>query len=240
MPSIDPQEAAKVAEMMRSGQYFPEARKWFDAKYHFVETERSWLIIIGSVAVLCIWLCVYAMQSFLPLKPVRIYPMLVENEAEYRLSIDEIAKDGEIRNESILRFLVQDYLTVRESYDAVKLDFAQRRIRALSSDQVFQTYQQAMYAGNPESPINLYGRVIARKVQLISFVYAPSGEGYKAQVRFRATLRNKQDVPVDLRPSYWVANIAFRFTDIRVDEKTNDFTPLVFQVYDYSVAPYQP
>lgn len=240
MPFIDPKEADQVAEMMRSGRYFSEARQWFDAKYHFVQAERSWLIIITSVAVLCTWLCIYAMEAFLPLKPVRLYPMLVENEAEYNLSINGLFEGGETRSESIMRFMVQDFLTTYESYDSAKQDFAQRRIRALGSDQIFQTYQQQVYAGNPESPVNLYRDAIQRKVQILSYSVSDTGNGYKAQVRFRATLRNKLDVPVDLKPTYWLANIAFRFADIRVDEKTNDFTPLAFQVYEYSVAPYQP
>lgn len=240
MPKLDPQEARNVAELMRSGRYFSEARAWFDARYHWVSVERSWLIVITAVAVACIWFCLSAVQSFLPLKPVRSYPMAVANEAEYQLSISSLREGDEPRGDAVLRFLLKDYVLSREAYDSDTLDFAQRRVRALSSDAVFQGYLNAMYAGNPESPINLYGRAAARRVQILSFGFAGEGGQRRAVIRFRAGLRSKGAAQVDARPMYYQANIAFRFSDIRVDEKTNTFTPLEFRVESYTVEPYQP
>lgn len=213
-------EAKRIKQAVESGEYFRQARKWYDVIYHRPLGERSFFILVTFFAFITIVLSASVYLSMQPLR--RTVPYIIQsfNLAEdipYVRSLKYAPEEN--LNVSVARYLVYDYLNRREyyKYDVAKLEQTFSRLRVTTADHEFANYQELVSPQNPASPFNKYGRNIVREVYPGNMTLEMEGEPKTAKVRYTTNLIDgtKQ------QQEYWEATIRFYFPQLIVDQQTN-------------------
>jgi type IV secretory pathway component VirB8 len=210
---------AKV--LHRADEYYEEARAWYDDLYHRPLYERSYFIVITFFSAITIWLSSQVYLSMYPLKPV--VPYLIESRDivdEYPV-IKPLRKwPGEDINLSLARFLVSNYVEVRENFqhDMTQLEWSFNRIRSSTAAEEFQRYRQQVNPQSSTSPFNKYGINARRKVYINKVQVNLEGEVKTARVTFRSDVVRDQQK----ESRNWEANIRFRFPPLMVNQQTNE------------------
>ncbi len=212
-------------QMLESGAYYDEALKWYSLQYHHPISQRAILIV---VTVLCVIITLSALISFFTLLPLReIRPMVVftEDSLERVASVQPMMDSGfGDPNEAILEWLLADYVNAYEAYDYERQQIFLRRVHAQS--------ERGVYAGLAQqyrttaSPTVKYERHTRRNISVRSVSIKDEN---RATVRFTAT----EEGQGGSNSTEWVADIAFRFTGIEVNQRTGAITPMTFQVTNY-------
>ena len=142
-------------------------------------------------------------------------------------------------SEAVNRSNIASFILARESYDASAIGTRDwRMLYTMGSKKVSSEYTNYHSRSNPASPINLYGRTRAIRINILSIT--PSGRGAGggatgATVRFQRTLFNKADgitQPLDNK----IATLAFEYKpNLSMNEEDRLLNPLGFQVTEYRV-----
>lgn len=150
--------------------------------------------------------------------PYTIYSKDLAEELPIIKPLRQVA--AEDINISLARFLLSNYVTERESYryDVVKLEWQFNRVRSTSGDQEFKKYQQFINPENPASPFNKYGRDAERDVSIYKLSMDLSQNPQKSTIYYTTTVKRGKNT----QTNNWVANIAFRFPKLTVDQETNE------------------
>lgn len=229
---LSPEESAEIAEKVRSGEYFRESRQIYDILVHDPMADRYLYILLTALAVSILTITVFAMQSLYPLQTdvPFIYSdnNIVEDVPRIQTLLDH---EGEAPSEALLHFLAQNYVTFREEYDVNTFDRDRSGIQSQSSSEVFAEYEKAIDPHNPESPVVLYQRHSQRRITILSYRHLEGQD--EVEIGFEASVENANEV----KKSRWIANIAFRYNGLELDEKTDRVKPVSFIVTGYHVKP---
>lgn len=204
--------------------------------------KRAWQVAVGAL-VLC---GVLAGGYFflLPLKERTPFLVLVDpysgNVQTSRL-VPSVLDQTITKSEAVTRANVQRFVLARESYD---WDTLGRRYGdwqtayLMSSSAVGVQMREEYDRKNPDSPINLYGKTDAVRLQILSTTIIGSGRGRNAgtaTVRFQRSLFNKPSGKVNFLDNK-LATLTFRYNDnLRLNDEQRVINPLGFQVVSYKV-----
>ncbi len=230
-------EQQEVAELIRSGKYFSEARSWFQALYIGPIAERSFFLLVAIMAGLIALVGFVALMTFLPLteRPA----LLVATTAPDRVIpvINRVRPTGQKLETALERFLLQEYVERRESYTAQEYAINLAFIRAHSEASVFASYDALYGAANPRSPVAILGTSGKRiaTVQTIALNGAT-----QAVVKFSTELEGVGTQP----KSQWTATLTYAYSPMRTTEVTDPQTgekdvlveDLQFKVVSYAVS----
>lgn len=239
----DEENSKEIAEMIRSGEYFKDARAWYSTCYHSPMSERNLYIVVTICAVTVTWFSISAFQSLFPLSPHVAFPLVVVEAEKMAADISPLAEDREDVNSALRRYFVRDYVAHRERYVIEVLENNVRRIRQTSSPEVYEEYRRYLSPQNPSSPVVLYERHTARDIALTRYSVNPfldsedvaeaAKDGrYKAVVEFEATTINSSK---EEHTSHWVAEMDFEYQDAYVDQDNFDVSEMKFIVTRYAV-----
>jgi type IV secretory pathway component VirB8 len=224
----DDDEFKRIAEKVRSGEYYQEARQMYDLSIHDPMAERYWFLIITVLSLLIALISFFAMQSLYPLQtPV---PFIVNSNdiVEDLPRIASITEEkAEKPSDALLRFMVNNYVTFREEYDIDTFDRNLSGIKSQSSEEVYKEFQQRIDPHNPESPITLYQRHSRRSIDIISSKRI-ADQDFGMEVIYDATVSSKTDI----KKSRWQANIAFSYSGVELDDE-GKVKPVKFVVTQY-------
>ena len=225
-PGEDENEYLETARKVRSGEYFREARAMYDFTVHDPMAERYLYILITFVALLVLLAAQVAAGGLYPLNtPV---PLIVNTSNPYedipRLKSLATA-DKEDPSRTVLNFMVQQYVTLREEYSIETFDRNVNGVRSQSTPEVFQEFQARVDPRNPESPITLYQRHSQRRIAIVDI--APAGDGM--EVTYDATVEGKTET----KRSRWRVGLTFQYSGVELDEKTGKVKPARFIVTSY-------
>jgi type IV secretory pathway component VirB8 len=219
----------EIAEKIRSGEYFQEARQIYDMAVHDPMSERYWFLLITGLSLLIALIAFFAMQSLYPLQnsvPFIVNSNDIVDDLPRISPMDEGLKGDP--SEALLRFMVRNYVAFRESYDIDTFDRNLNGIRSQSSQQVFDEFQQLTDPRNPESPITLYQRHSRRSIEIISSRRI-ADDAFGVEVIYEATVESRSD----RKKSRWQANIAFQYNGVELDGDTGKVKPVKFIVTQY-------
>jgi type IV secretory pathway component VirB8 len=222
-------EYQPMAEKIRSGEYFEESRQIYDVLVHDPMAERYFYILITGIAALIFIIAVVAMRSLYPLNtPV---PFIFETadivEDLPHMRTLQLVK-GEDPSESVLRFIVGNYVTLREEYNIGTFDRNISGVTNQSTEDVATEYRQAIDPRNPESPITLYQRHSIRKIAILSDKRLLD-QDFGMEMVFEATVSGKGEI----KKSRWQANVAFQYSGVTLDKATGEVKALSFVVTKY-------
>ena len=202
---------SSVQEYIKSGEYFKDARKWYNFKYIYPLSQRSFLLII----------CVFfsAILTGLAINIYNLFPIVSQvryslNTTSYQSSAN-IMKADSIKHDSrasIADIMVKNYLSHREMYDYDNLKLQFIFIQNNSTRIVFRKFFNFMNIDNPDSPVMRYQKYIRRSVNIISTDYTKPDE---ALITFSTTAKNSGgEIFEDM---IWQATINFQIDELNLD-----------------------
>lgn len=228
-PNI-PEDAAEIAENIRSGEFFREAMQDYHARYNDLISERYFYLGVTALTLLMLLLSLIAMVMLQPLKS-RV-PVIYSSENVWD-DLPSIKKLGNVNtdpNVQLKRFLLANYVKLREEYSIETVERNANGVKSQSTEEVYDAYQQEMDPRNPASPIAQFERQSIRQVTVTGFQQIKSSAGEDTvNVNFTATVTS----PGGKKITQMRAIISFRFDNIEVNQKTGETTPLNFIITQY-------
>lgn len=229
----NPEEYLDIAEKVRSGEYFREARAMYDLDVHDPMTDRYWYIILTVLSVIIMCISFSALQSLYPLKKSIPFIFGSNDIMEDLPRIKSLRQyGGEDADSAIQRFLIENYVRAREEYNIATLERNINAVQSQSATDVYSAYALEMDQSNPQSPVVLYQRQAIREITIISVRKVKTQEGAPPaiQVVYEAVLKGSGDE----KPTRFQADVAFQYENIKLDESTNQVEPYKFLITGYT------
>jgi len=225
-PNSVKKEYAEIAEGVRTGEYFRKARSMYDFSMHDPMAERYLYIFITFLSSLAFVIAIAAVISLYPLSTPVPFIFSSTNVVNDLPHMQSLARKGENPSAALLRFFVENYVTMREEYNIDTFDRNQSGVESQSSPEVFKEFEQAVNPRNPESPIALYQRHSWRRITIVSLRLVQPGT---MEVIYESDVEGVGEA----KKSRWQANIAFQYSGLAIDEKTGKAKPVSFVVTQY-------
>lgn len=226
-------------EYVKSGQYFSDARSWYDAIYLTPFIHRTWLLVLTLIAVGLFLIAMFNVIHILPLEEKIPYVLQVEDAITQSAMIEPLAQKDEEAWVSVATYLVKDYILLREEYAFSeyrdkKLEQRKQRVRKSSSKTAYQEYISQLNDSNPRSPVRLYRNVQVRAINFenIEFMRLDQTSG-KADVTFTADVITTKTG--ETTSTSWKAELYFQLPVI--DPEAQKGVTLNFLVTSYKVTP---
>ena len=203
-------EQQEVAELVRSGRYFDEAKAWYRTLYISPISERSFFLLIAVLAGLIGLMALMAVHSLLPLSEQP--GLLVRNgDIDQRvMSLHGLRPRGNAMNPALEKFFVMQYVASRESYSPADYATDSAFVRAHSDANVLAQYNAVYGAANPRSPANILGSTGKRIVTLGEAVGHLRKQPHTATVKFSTEL---QGVGVNAK-TQWTATLSYYYSPL--------------------------
>lgn len=228
-PEKDMQEEYRLmSDKIRSGEYFEESHEMYDIMVHDLMSERYLYIFITIISAFIFLISYAAKESLYPLNnavPYVFYPNDTFEDIPHMKGLQ--AYKGEDPGEGVLRYIVRNYILLRENYNVEKFDMYVDGVRNQSTPEVMADFHALIDPRNPESPVVQYQRHSKREVAIVSFRRLYDQE-YGMEVEYEATVTGKGEI----RKSRWKANIAFQYSGVTLDDD-GKVNPLTFTVTKY-------
>lgn len=219
-----------IAEQVRSGDYYRNAREWYADVHQSPLTQRVYMILATTIAFLAAVLGIVSVLLLLPLAEPHAVPARIEDMARQTVTLDRLTRPREAANPALMRFLLGQYVEQRERYRIDDLAQDINGIKSTSTPELFAEYRNFMNPQNPASPLALYQRTSVRGVRILSSRVFAKENPARAQVEYEATVQGVRQEG----PARYVADIAFSYTPVTVNQDTGEITPMQFQVSAYS------
>ncbi len=203
--------------------------------------KRAWFVAASAVLLSLLLAAGYLLM--LPLKerlPFIVMADAYTGTATVAPLVSDLSRSPVTANEAINKANIANYIVARESYD---YDILTQRdwslVWLMSSKEVGEAYDQGLSPSAPDSPIKLYGKARAIRVNIISLT--PNQEGWfdkqgAATVRFQRVLVDKANgspTVLDTR----VATIIYTYNEkLALTDQQRISNPLGFQVINYRVV----
>jgi type IV secretory pathway component VirB8 len=242
----------KIAESIRSGKYFAEARGWFEAVYIGPVSERSFFLIIAVLAGL---IFLFSFMSIMRLMPITKHePILMQagdRPDEVQASLVPLAPDHVAQNPAIVKFFLVEYVEMRESFDARTFLKNAKFVQSQSTPAAYNAYAGAYSPSNPQSPFAALGDLGQRLVTVETIrqidVNPVKGEAPPPAGLGRAEVMFSTDTVGVSNPatSKWTATVDYIYTGLETKmvlnpetkQKDLEVTDPHFQVVNYVISP---
>lgn len=231
-------EQKEIAEKIRDGSYFEDAREWYARKYLYPVTERTLLVFLAGITGFLFFISTANLKHIIDSssEPIPVVISVKDSTNQFSI-IKPLANDQDTTQEAVARYLIIDYLKTREEYspkdsEAESLKRNLRKIKRSSSKSVLNQYKDYMSETNKYSPIIRFGNHTTRDIVINNFKFqGDDTSSGKATILFSAETNNHDKQ----QKSNWNAVIHFRLPDIETIAKTG--SPLRFLVKYYHIKP---
>lgn len=215
------EDAKKIAESIRSGKYYQEARQWYGALYIGPISERTFFLIVAILSAFVAFAGIMAALSLTPLttKPAIVVPADPRAE-DIVLSLIPLRKPGDDLDESLRNFFVTQYVQSREGYEVNAYTRNANFIRAQSDEATYNEYAATYLASNPHSPAAALGVNGLRIATIKSVSISGRGKTGSAKVKFSTELKGVDDTT----RTQWTAKLDFNYTSLKIESVTNTET----------------
>ena len=216
-----------IQEYIKSGEYFIDARKWYNFKYILPLSHRSLLLLICTIFTLLLTLICININILLPINKKVSY--LIKDDAEKQATITN-TKHSTLANPyiSVANIMLQNYVTQREeyNYDILKEQFT--FIKNASTSIVYMQFANFMNIDNPLSPVIRYQKLYRRSINILSINNINDNE---AVVTFESLAKNSTGAI--LENMVWETRIGFIMDSISTS--TSPDMPFNFTVTSYKL-----
>jgi type IV secretion system protein VirB8 len=172
-----------MQEMIKTGEYYKEAIKWYNSIFILPITLRSVLAILIFIFAMLSTTLLLNVVSILPLSKQLKYKIDISDDAQMKANITAINSTDSSLQETIARILINDYVVNRETYDYAKLLQQYEYVRNTSSSTEYQNFENSMSLDNLNSLILKYQKTTQRNIQISSITF----QGGYAVINFIAT-----------------------------------------------------
>ena len=206
-----------IQEYIKSGEYFIDARKWYNYKYLSPITQRTLLAIFCCLMLTPLFTTILNIKSLLPLvRQIRYSILTKESET---IGGATIIHANQIKNNplgSISNLMVKNYVIKKEEYDYNKLKQQFSFIQNNSTRVVFRKFYNYMNIDNQSSPIMIYQKAFKRYINILSTTYNKEDE---IVVQFESTAKNISENVMENK--IWRATVNFEIDPINLSLPNN-------------------
>ncbi|KJW05501.1 virB8 family protein [Rickettsia argasii] len=216
-----------IQEYIKSGEYFIDARKWYNFKYILPLSHRSLLLLICTIFTLLLTLVCININILLPINKKVSY--LIKDDAAKQATVTN-TKHSTLTNPyiSIANIMLQNYVKQREEYNYNILKEQFTFIKNASTSIVYMQFANFMNIDNPLSPVIRYQKLYRRSINILSINNINYNE---AVVTFESLAKNSTDAI--LENMVWEARIGFIMDSISTN--TSPDMPFNFTVTSYKL-----
>jgi type IV secretion system protein VirB8 len=218
-----------IKELIESGNYYSDAKSWYHYKYIQPISQRSYILLFSSVAIVVFLGIVVNIKGLLPLTVQIRYLINADASTNKTAQILRANQIEDAPTTSIADILIKNYVLKRESYryDDLKKQFV--FVKNNSTRIVFRKFYNFMNIDNPTSPVMTYQKSISRTPTIISTKYPGPN---KAIVKFGTTAQDASGTQVE--NMVWQATIDYEIDDINPNLPNN--TRFNFTITDYQLT----
>ncbi len=233
-----------IAKQVDNGVYFEDAKEWYQQKYMYPVIERSFFLLLTTIAIFISIMAALVLVDFLPL--VRHMPLIVKNDntVETYVTIRNLAKESgqvdatkEDANNTLIKYLIEKFVESHETYDYTN-NFALlgrnvTYIKQFSTQEVFNKYKYYVSMSNPNGLILKYREHTKRNIKVMRETFtirqSKNPSLYTVDVKFTANELNVNRA----EPTTWNARANIRLSEITYDRKEEKFNDIDFKVLNY-------
>ena len=234
----------KIAESIRSGKYFGDARGWFEAVYIGPVSERSFFLIIAILAGFVALFGFMSISRLMPLTkhdPIHVYAG--ERPDEVQMSLVPLAPHHAEVNPAITKFFLGHYVEMREGYDARTFTKNATFVQAQSSPDAYAEYAATYDPHNAQSPFAPLGDLGQRLVSIESIRFVKVKDAPAGQERAEVNFSTDTASVTDPTTTEWTATIDYIYTSLESTITKNPATKTLdlevtdphFQVVNYAL-----
>jgi len=225
-----PDDYVHIAEKVRSGAYFREAKSMYDVSANDPMAERYFYVFVTTLALLTFLTAFYAMQSLYPLSRSVPFIYALNNVLEDLPSIAPLkSSPHQSVDEAVLFFMAKTYVNLYESYNINTLERNYSGVEYYSAPEVFAGYQKLLVTSNPDSPVMRYQRHSVRNITILS-QQVLSSPADTLEIIYEASVDNADGS----QRNRYRATMGYTFSGVEFDSKTGKVKPVAFQVTSYS------
>ncbi len=224
-----------IQRYVDSAGYFTDVREWYAYKYLLPFTLRSYMMLILIAVSIASYIMYQLVKQDAELKQMP-FPMYAYDTVNYFPHIQPLTDIKEPINISIARYMVGQYVKLRESYSysdfqGENMTNALARIKTLSSLKIYRDYADYVDPEtNPDSPLIRYKdktrrTITVKTVELFGLYDLPE----RAKVVFESKEKSKTAEEV----TTWEAEINFKMLDLEKKDKDGK-SNLSFTVISYT------
>lgn len=218
-----------IKELIESGKYYADAKSWYRYKYIQPISQRSYVLLFSSVAIVVFLGIVVNIRGLLPLTVQIKYLINAEASANKTAQILRANQIKGASATSVADILVKNYILKRESYKYEDLKSQFIFVKNNSTRIVFRKFYNFMNIDNPASPVMTYQKSIKRTPKIISTQH-PSRN--KVIVKFNTTAQDTYGAQIE--NIVWQATIGYEMDDINPNLPNN--TRFNFTITDYQLT----
>ncbi|XVN42564.1 MAG: VirB8/TrbF family protein [Candidatus Rickettsia vulgarisii] len=200
---------SSVQDYIKSGEYFTDARSWYNSTYMYPLIQRSVVLLLTVIILVLFIVLAITTNNLLPIDRQVRYAIAAKSLKNATIiPADHISKDP---ISSIADIMIKNYVIHRESYDydllAPQFNFVQNN----STRIIFIQFANYMNIDNPLSPVMRYQRNLRRSVNVVLVKYKANNE---ADVIFTSLVKNISNEI--LENMVWQATISFEIDPIDI------------------------
>lgn len=215
-----------MRQIVESGEYFKQAKNWYNEIYLLPIVYRSWVFVIFSILFFFSLVLVLNLYMLFPINQQLRYAITVENTSDYTADITAADFYGNDTYKSIAHVFLTSYVKIREGYDYDDLSDRLMFVKNTSTKVIFNQYNDLLSLDNPNSPLLKLQKYAKRSIFVKDIKFISDSE---VVVRFNA--KSNEDNGKILDDSVWEANISFLMDQI--DLKVAENASFNFTVSDY-------
>ena len=220
--------ARGMREYIDSGNYFIDARTWYNNKYIRPLCHRSIVACLLFILLVLIVVIALNIQSLFPMSKQLRYVISLNTLQQQSA---KITKANQVANNpvlSIAHILLTDYVTVRERYKYTQLSQQIKYVQNVSTRAVFKEFYYYLGMDNPESPVLRYQKEAERAIVVSDVKFLDNNN---AEIHFTS---KGQDITRNVFENMsWVAYISFEIDNITLGKPTG--SPFHFVITGYRV-----
>lgn len=166
-----------VTTMVEKKMFFKDSINYYLLSYISPKCHRLFLIIILCFITFILYILSSEIVKLLPIKQPLPIMITAKDAALYYPSVKNLRKpyDTEVIsiNEMVSRYLIENYVRERESYDfrsgdSNDINRKYEFIRSNSSSKEYRNFKKYFDRSNPRSPLKFFGRDSYSEVDIIS------------------------------------------------------------------------
>jgi type IV secretion system protein VirB8 len=224
-------EKEDLKEYIESGDYFKDARNWYNWKYILPMTHRVWLFYIFLLSFIMLITLGVNINNLLPIKQKLTYAINVSSDVEKgetKAKVLEMDKLYGTPTRFIANNLLANYVMKREEFNYEELDGQVEYVQKNSSRLTFKRFYNYMNVNNPESPVMRYQQYATRKIQITDMKFITDTN---VVVSFNSVAKDSSNKAFENLK--WEANIRFDMGE--VGKRLNSGSKFKFIVTDYNL-----
>ncbi|MDR2077916.1 MAG: type IV secretion system protein [Rickettsiales bacterium] len=207
-------------------------RSWYSNKYQMVLLQKKILSFFCILAMATVVIAVIFVKKFTESKSFEPYVIEFEEKTGLMNTVENLSESKLIADEAIKKFYINSFLEVSEGYNYVTFNTDRVKMAMFTTSAVYRQLYSKYSTRNENSIVNLLRDKANLTIKIKSIVFLTP---VIASVRFVVYNSNAQVKSVP-RERHLIANIQFKFTDMKMTQEQRFINPLGFQVTKYSVG----